>query len=64
MADISMFKIEKGKVKALDVKGNYIKVIGDANAIDARLQGDGITIAYENGKTKLYDIKGNFKKYL
>lgn len=62
MADIAMFKIENGKARALDTKGNFIKTVGDSDAADARIQGDAITISYKNGKTKLYDSKGNFRK--
>lgn len=64
MAEISMFKIENGRAKALDAKGKFIKTIGDSDAIDARVQNDSITITYKNGKTKLYDRKGVFKKTL
>jgi hypothetical protein len=64
MADIAMFKIEGGRAKALDAKGNFIKTVGDSGVRDARVQGDSITISYDTGKTKLYDIKGNFKKTL
>jgi hypothetical protein len=64
MTNIAMFKIEGGKAKALDAKGNFIKTVGESGARDARVQGDAITITYDTGKTKLYDIKGNYKKTL
>ena len=64
MAEIAMFKIEGGKAKALDAKGNFIKTVGDSGARDARVQSDSITISYDTGKTKLYDIKGSFKQTL
>lgn len=64
MADISLFKIENGKAKALDSRGNYLKTIGDSGATDARIQGDSITISYDNGKTKMYDLRGTYKKTL
>lgn len=64
MADIAMFKIEGGKAKGLDARGNYVKTVGDSGARDAKVQGDSIIIGYDTGKTKLYDIRGNYKKTL
>ena len=62
MTDIAMFKIEGGRAKALDAKGQ--KTVGDSGVTDARVQGNSITISYNNGKTKMYDKQGHFKKTL
>jgi hypothetical protein len=59
-----MFQIKEGRVRALDAKGVYIKVIGEASATDARFQADKITIQYTNGKMKLYDKNGVYIRTL
>ena len=64
MAEIKMFQIKEGKARALDVNGNYLKIIGETGAVDARFQGDKITIQYNNGKTKVYDKNGAYLKTL
>ena len=64
MSDIALLKIEGGMAKALNIRGVYIKTIGESGAISAMLQGGGITVSYANGKTKLYNINGTYIKTL
>lgn len=64
MAEIKMLKVEGGYAKGLSSNGIYVKSIGEPGAVDARIQGEFITIQYKNGATKMYSIQGTYVKTL
>lgn len=64
MANISLLKLEDGRVKTLDVGGNYIKTIGKSGVTDARIQDYSIIISNKTGKTKIYDLREHYEETL
>ena len=65
MEKIEMVVIQEGKARGLDRLGNRVLTIDDEpDPVDAKIQGDKITVTYKNGRSKLYDFRGNILRTL